>query len=1196
MAHAYSKTRKDPLQLIMTKLTPITRSGERLQSTCTNVFPDSGASLSIAGPQHQKLLGLSTDDLTPSSKQATAVGDHILTCYGLCKVQFVIGGNQCEQILYFCKNIQHIYLSRNGCIALNILPKCFPEPMANAVFNISAALPGMAQADPLPTPNVDSSGNARILPIKPLVLPYEPTEENVDRLKQFLLDQFASTAFNVTGEFPCMTGTPMRIHLKPDAKPRAVLKHIPTPFHIKEKYLEAINKAVERGIYEWVPPGEPTPWVHQQVVTSKKNGDVRLTLDLQYLNTQCENEPHPLPSPFHLACEVPPQTYKTVLDAVEGYHAVPLDADSKKLLTFITEFGMLRCGRGPMGYFATGHAYNKRFSHITKDVPRLKRMVDDNLLHDTTIAEHFWHVWDFLELCAQNGIVFNAKKFQFCARTILFAGLKITPSGIAPSDDMLKSIRDFPPPSDITAARSWFGLVNQVAWAYAIRPEMQPFRDLVKKNTKFQWSVTLQDLFDKAKAKIISMVKDGVQGFDTTRETCLQTDWSQVGLGYLLLQKYCDCSMLKAPVCCPEGWKLVFAGSRFTLPAESRYAPIEGEALGVSWSLDHARMFTIGCPNLTVVTDHKPLLGVFRDRALSSIANPKVLRLKEKTLRYRFAIQYSPGKWQKGPDAMSRNPVASILCQESPSKVDCDESDLLTNCETVLNIATTCAIDCINSSVYDGCTADTRDSRSNETMPTFQCHIADVRCKVLSLHDITLAGKSDPEYQALLLGIRSGFDNSKHDLAPDLRKYWEMIRQNRLSLFEDVILMDRRIVIPQSLRRSVIHNMHAAHQGCTGMTSRARKCIYWPALERDILNFRASCQRCNFIAPSQRKEPLVISPAPAWPFQQICLDYFELRGHRYLVVTDRYSGWISIYHFKHAATAAKLVATLWHLVTNYGIPEEISSDGGPQFESSDFKTFLTLTAAHHRLSSVAYPQSNGRAELAVKAAKRMLTDCTNPDGSIDNVRFARAILQYRNTPLPYINLSPAMILFHRELRDFTPTHPSNYKLHETWLLQAKERERVFANRNRQLCDTYNRTAHPLKPLTIGTGVYVQNPSTRKWDRSGRIIQALPNRQYKVVMDGSGRVTLRNRRFIRPNPLHAKQQTHFPAITPGPLQDPNTVDHPLSQPHTPDVPQPPSNTSTVDTPGNFSAQRSTLPLALRRLQNFNKPGLTEQQNI
>jgi hypothetical protein len=55
---------------------------------------------------------------------------------------------------------------------------------------------------------------------------------------------------------------------------------------------------------------------------------------------------------------------------------------------------------------------------------------------------------------------------------------------------------DFPTPTDLTSARSCFGLVNQVVWAYAISPTMQPFRDLIKPNEKFYWDHTLDQLFD----------------------------------------------------------------------------------------------------------------------------------------------------------------------------------------------------------------------------------------------------------------------------------------------------------------------------------------------------------------------------------------------------------------------------------------------------------------------------------------------------------------------------------------------------------------------------------------------------------------------------------------------------------------------------------------------------------------------------
>ena len=50
-------------------------------------------------------------------------------------------------------------------------------------------------------------------------------------------------------------------------------------------------------------------------------------------------------------------------------------------------------------------------------------------------------------------------------------------------------------PTDMTGARTWFGLVNQVALAYAISPFMQSFRYLIKYNTKFYSDASLEKVF-----------------------------------------------------------------------------------------------------------------------------------------------------------------------------------------------------------------------------------------------------------------------------------------------------------------------------------------------------------------------------------------------------------------------------------------------------------------------------------------------------------------------------------------------------------------------------------------------------------------------------------------------------------------------------------------------------------------------------
>ena len=144
-------------------------------------------------------------------------------------------------------------------------------------------------------------------------------------------------------------------------------------------------------------------------------------------------------------------------------------------------------------------------------------------------------------------------------------------------------------------------------------------------------------------------MENGVKIYDPEKATALCTDWSKTGIGFVLLQKECLCDD-KTPLCCLGGWSLIYAGSRFTSNAESRYAPIEGECLAVAWALDKTKYFTLGAPDLTVAVDHKPLLKILGDKGLNEIENPRLQCLKEKTLRYRFKCIHVPGQENKGAD------------------------------------------------------------------------------------------------------------------------------------------------------------------------------------------------------------------------------------------------------------------------------------------------------------------------------------------------------------------------------------------------------------------------------------------------------------------------------------------------------------------------------------------------------------------
>ena len=147
----------------------------------------------------------------------------------------------------------------------------------------------------------------------------------------------------------------------------------------------------------------------------------------------------------------------------------------------------------------------------------------------------------------------------------------------------------------------------------------------------------------------------------------------------------------------------------------------------------------------------------------------------------------------------------------------------------------------------------------------------------------------------------------------------------------------------------------------------------------------------------------------------------------------------------------------------------------------------------------------------------MLKENIGPQGSLDTDKMARALQAYRNTPSKDLGLSPAQILYGRVLRDHLPTPKEFLEQRKEWVLLKEEREKTLTTKYGRVQEDLGRHAHTLKPLEVGSVVQVQNQRGKdplRWDKSGVIVETLGNQQYTVRMDGSGRVTLRNRRFLR----------------------------------------------------------------------------------
>ena len=475
-----------------------------------SAFADTCAQTSTSGPSFLKSLNCSQYSLIRTRHRSCAVDNDSLHILGAAIVDFTYGKSHATEIVYICNKVNGLFLSQTALKKLGIIKPDFPQ-----TSNVSAI--NSIDTDshhPIILAECGCPRRSECPPI-PDKLPFPATLEYREQLEQWIKHYFSSSAFNICPhqKLQAMSGEPFSITFNDEYTPVAIHKPIPVPHHWKLDVKAQLDQDVALGIIEPVPTGTPTTWCARMVTVPKADGTPRRTVDLQNLNDATKRETHHTESPFHVVNTIPTKTFKSKLDAWNGYHSIPLAKSARDATTFITEWGRFRYLRAPQGFHASNDAYTKRFDDITEGYPRVKRITDDSILWDTDIASSFWHIVNYIKLCADHGVVFNPDKFEFAKEIIEFASFTITPDGYKPSVKLMDAIRNFPSPTNITGIRSWFGLINQTSYAFASAPRMAPFRDLLKRNGKFYWDDTLELLFQESKNEIIRCLQEDVKTF-----------------------------------------------------------------------------------------------------------------------------------------------------------------------------------------------------------------------------------------------------------------------------------------------------------------------------------------------------------------------------------------------------------------------------------------------------------------------------------------------------------------------------------------------------------------------------------------------------------------------------------------------------------------------------------------------------------
>ena len=124
-----------------------------------------------------------------------------------------------------------------------------------------------------------------------------------------------------------------------------VSRNVPLP--LRDKVRDELNRMESVGVISRIE--QSTQWCAGMVAILKKNGSVRICVDLKQLNKGVQREVHPLPKVDETLAQLTGATVFSKLDANSGFWQIPLSPESRPLTTFITPFGRFCFNKLPFG-------------------------------------------------------------------------------------------------------------------------------------------------------------------------------------------------------------------------------------------------------------------------------------------------------------------------------------------------------------------------------------------------------------------------------------------------------------------------------------------------------------------------------------------------------------------------------------------------------------------------------------------------------------------------------------------------------------------------------------------------------------------------------------------------------------------------------------------------------------------------------
>ena len=705
-----------------------------------------------------------------------------------------------------------------------------------------------------------------------------------------------------------------------------------------------LERLVREGI---ISPVESSEWAAPIVPVVKSDGSVRVCGDYKVtVNQFSKLDNYPIPKTEDLLATLGGSQTFTKLDMSQAYNQLQLDEESRVYTTINTHRGLYQYNRLPFGISSSPGIFQRTMENLLQNIPFVIVRADDILVGGTDDCDHLSNLETVLSRLAQAGVRLRKDKCSFMVPEVIYCGLLINDKGIQPVQGKVEAIQNAPEPTTVSQLKSFLGMLNYYhKFLPGIATVLEPLHKLLRKGQQWSWEQPQQQAFQKAKELLQSA--ELLVHYDPKKRLILASDASDYGVGAVLSHRM------------PDGTERPISYmSRSLNEAERNYSTFEKEALAVIFGVKKFHQYLYGnC--FTIHTDHKPLEGLFNDKAgIPQLATPRIQRWA--LAAYDYKISYKPGHDNGNADALSRLPLP-----EMPDKVP----------------------------------------KPGDTVLLME-HLDGTP---VSSNQIKVCTQRDPVLSQILRYTLEGWP--REGITEEFKTYHA--KKLELSVEDGCLLWGARVVIPTQLREKVLEELHEAHPGTSRMKALARSFVWWPSMDKEIEKKVKTCQQCQLHQSAPQEAPLHPWEWPSEPWSRVHMDYVgPYHGGMFFLLVDAYSKWLEVHHM-HSTTSTATISKLREIFATHGLPRSAVSDNGTNFTSEEFEEFMRRNGIKHIKTAPYHPASNGLAERAVRTFKEAMEKM---EGGNVNKKLTRFLLTYRTTPHATTGVTPAELLMKRHVR------------------------------------------------------------------------------------------------------------------------------------------------------------------------------------